>query len=288
MESTVSGCTERGAPNVVFVHGWPDGPDSAWRPVLNLLEPTHRCVTVTLPGYDGADLGLTGHSFERLGALLAGTIRRECGEGGANLLVHDWGSHVGFQCEEQFPELVQKMVVLDVGPPQFGGRKRNWKLLPGMLAMGFAYQYWLILALLISRVPIVGPLVGDLLARTVAWLTRWGSGLTGADRAVPPGITAASSYPYLNFQARFFRDLLHGAPAVALPRRPLATTPNCAVLFAYGAAKGFAFHAGTWERAVRARTDGSAVQAWDDCEHWLQLQHPERVAAAASAFFATS
>ena len=84
------------------------------------------------------------------------------------IFVHDWGAVYGFALQNMFPELVLKMIVLDVGPvgllapPSIKGAAT-------VVVWGIAYQYVLIFAFLLSFLPFVGPPLGD---RIASWQAR--------------------------------------------------------------------------------------------------------------------
>ena len=74
---------------------------------------------VNLPHYAGDSTfhPTMGYSFDSLVTLLASTLEASLSstsETSALLLVHDWGAFYGMQLQRRYPQLVRKMVVLDV------------------------------------------------------------------------------------------------------------------------------------------------------------------------------
>ena len=78
-----------------------------------------------------------GYRFDELGDALAEVIKAStAADEKVTLVIHDWGSHYGFHLAARHPELVARIVALDVGPPVPLGLKA----IPVSLVAGFAYQ----------------------------------------------------------------------------------------------------------------------------------------------------
>ena len=146
------------AETLLFIHGWPDDA-SLWERQVAHLSSRYRCITVTLPHFAGrpqaAATGAAswGYDFAELADLVAVAAHRELRASAAsalprvNLIIHDWGAVVGFTLQLRHPGLVDRIVALDVGPPIAAA----WSFIPAMVAVGFVYQYWLILGFLLAK-----------------------------------------------------------------------------------------------------------------------------------------
>jgi pimeloyl-ACP methyl ester carboxylesterase len=145
-----------------FIHGWPDNAGLWDAQVAHFTALGYRCVTLTLPHFGGrAELGGAagaialcpwGYTFEELAEICARTLDatlRGTGQGRATLVVHDWGSYLGFYTQRLRPELVRRMVVMDVGAP--ATKRQGWGMAPVMLLAGLIYQYWLALAFVLAN-----------------------------------------------------------------------------------------------------------------------------------------
>ena len=104
----------------------------------------------------------------------------ETGEGPVVLLLHDWGCLYGYQFAMRYPELVERIVGVDIGDA--GSRAHLEELgWHGKLVIA-AYQNWLALAWRI------GGGVGDAMSRAMARLLRCPTD--------PKAIGAHMAYPY--------------------------------------------------------------------------------------------
>ena len=278
---------------LVFIHGWPDDASLWAGQVPRMVEEGYRCVCVTLPGFgprqkdsDPGGVHHRAHSFVAVADALARLIREEIAPGDGEqviLVCHDWGSYYGFYLENLYPQLVCKMIVMDVGPPLFG-RRPSWKTVPLLFVVGLIYQYWLILAWLLARcLPWcgIGRALGDGLARLVARVT----GVPKVRRDAG-GVTARCCYPYWVMHRNAWLELLGLKKPDGTRPASRAAVPRCPCLFFWGSGKGFRFHTRAWERALLARTDGSKVVALERAKHWLMLDCREEVNNLVAAWLA--
>jgi pimeloyl-ACP methyl ester carboxylesterase len=103
---------EGGSGNVVvLLHGWPET-WRAWRKVMPLLAVNYRVIAVDLPGLGESDASPSGYDKRTLArhvhALLAVLGHRRVA-----LVGHDLGAAVAYAYAKQFPEEVNKLVVMD-------------------------------------------------------------------------------------------------------------------------------------------------------------------------------
>ena len=225
-----------GAETILFVQGWPDDA-SIWDGAVAALSGSYRCVRVNMPNYTGDVTAPAGHDTEEIIDALVELYRTLGRERPFTLVLHDWGCYWGHAAHNRCPELVSRVVGLDVAPHYQPDAKA---------ALGIvAYQFWLYGAFAI------GGAVGDRMTRGFAKLGR-----------VPrpaEQLFAHMNYPYRNI----WRDIASGRV-----RKLLAGYwPKCPLLFVYGEKKPFAFHSQAWVDHVRS-VGGEVVGL--PCDHWVQ------------------
>lgn len=234
----------QGVDTIVMIHGWPDT-WRLWDAQVEALAPTHRCVRFTLPGFEAG--ARAGHSVDALVARFKAIVEAVSPGQAVILMLHDWGCVFGYQFAMRHPELVARIIGIDIGDSGSEAflKSLRWRH-KGMIV---AYQGWLALAWRF------GGALGDRMTRKMAAALR-----APADGAV---IHAGMDYPY---------DMLwtgsHGGM-----RRMRPVEPTCPMLYVYGTRKPFLFHSPGWAEALAARP-GSRVAALD-CGHWLMVERRE-------------
>lgn len=230
------------AETLVFVQGWPDD-HRLWDPVVSALSNRYRCVRFDLPGYGDAEGRRWGYSHDEIVRGLEAAVRDLAGGGAVTLVVHDWGAIWGYALHHRHPDLVRRVVGLDVAP--------ELKPTPKEALLILAYQWWLLGAF------VVGGSVGDAMTRRFA---RIGGAPRHAEAA------ARMNYPYL----ATWRDLLSGRGDALLR----GYRPQVPVLFVYGRDKPGRFHTDRWLELVRSLPGGEVVAL--DGGHWV-MEHPSFV-----------
>ena len=228
----------RGSRSIVMIHGWPDT-HRLWDPQVELLRERYRCVRFTLPGFEAPRTP----SLDELVETIRRVIAEACPGERVTLLLHDWGCVFGYQFALRHPELVERVIGVDVGD---GGSRANLAELgvKGRLLV-LAYQLWLATAWRI------GGSLGDRMARSAARVLH-----------VPlePGrIFAHMGYPYA---MRWF------GVAGGL-RRAKVFHPQVPMLFIYGERKPFMFHSTAWAKELGAKP-GSRVLGLPT-GHWVMV-----------------
>ena len=224
-----------GAKTIVMVHGWPDT-HRLWDGQVPALRDRYCCVRFTLPGFDGEKRAYTLDEVVE-------AIRTVVGERRVTLLLHDWGCLYGYQFAMRYPQLVERIVGVDIGDA--GSRAHLAELgLRGKLMIA-AYQNWLALAWRI------GGRVGDAMSRAMARLLRCPTD--------PATIGAHMGYPYA---VRWF-----GAAGGFQKLRVFK--PEVPMLFLYGEKKPLMFHSRSWAERV-ATQKGSRVIAFPT-GHWIMV-----------------
>ena len=138
------------------------------------------------------------------------------------------------------------------------------------LAVGAIYQYFLVAAFLLARLPLpgdnggAGAWLGDGMARFFARRVKRGLGPHANVRGVR--ITADACYPYWYFHL----GLTQQALGLKAPPRyaSAAAAPACACLFIHGARNPFPLHDIWWARALAERPECAVVAV--PTEHWIQ------------------
>jgi len=223
---------------LVFLQGWPDDA-SLWDAAVARLGDRYRCVRVTLPNFDGERASRWGYRTEEIVDAVVELLRVQAAHGPLTLVMHDWGCYWGHAAHHRVPELVSRIVSVDVAP--------HLKPTAGAAAYIVGYQGWLLGAFVLG-------------GRTGDWMTRGFARLAGAPRE-SGRLSAWMNYPYRNIWA----DLASGRSR-ALTR---GYWPRCPMLFVYGAEKPFAFHGDAWLDHVREV--GGEVLALP-CGHWVPAE----------------
>ena len=228
-----------GGPTLVFVQGWPDD-SSLWDPQVAVLAARYRCVRVDMPGYGALRDSAEGPSTDELVEALASCVRDVSRGEPVTLVLHDWGAVWGYAMHNRHPELVARVVGLDVAPHFSPGAKA---------ALGIVvYQSWLAAAFFLG---------GSLGTRMTQRMAK----LAGAPMA-RERIHAGMNYPYRNI----WQDLVSGRSR----KNQAGYWPELPLLFVYGKDKPFPFHSQRWVDHV-TRTGGEVVAL--DGGHWVSL-HP--------------
>lgn len=240
---------------LLLLHGWPDDLH-LWDGLVAALAPRHRCVRFTLPGF-AQDDGPLAPSLAEVTALLAQVAREAGGGQPITLVLHDWGCFFGYHFAQQHPELVARIVGLDIGDSGSRAHRAglNAKAKFGILA----YQLWLALAWRLG-----GPL-GDRIARRGA---RW----TRTPRPLHQ-VHARMGYPYW---IAWFGT--HGSYRAA---RPLPV-PAVPMFYGWGKRKLFMFHSGEWVQRLAAQP-GNQAKAYR-AGHWLMLDAAAELQADVAAW----
>lgn len=267
---------EGGGPEtILMLHGWPDT-HRLWDAQVEHLESHWRCVRFTLPGFDAAR-PRRGHSLDEIVATLKQVVEQTCDGAPVTLLLHDWGCVFGYQFALRHPDLIQRVIGVDVGDA--GSRAHVASMPLKAKLMVFAYQAWLALAWRIDLALGAGrngsdhsktpprPTLGDRMTRAMA---RW-----ARCPADPLLIHAGMNYPY---------DIAwtgsHGGYRRALPMQP-----RWPMLYLYGRRKPFQFQSKEWLDALRT-TLGSRVIEFNT-GHWLMTARPQEFNHAVAEWLAT-
>jgi pimeloyl-ACP methyl ester carboxylesterase len=217
---------------IVMIHGWPDT-HRLWDAQVEALKDRYRCVRFTLPGFDSGPK--RAYPFEDL----IRAVEEACAGERVTLLLHDWGCFIGYQFAMRHPELVERIVGVDIGDAGSRAHLREIGLRGKLMLV--AYQVWLALAWMIGS---------DAMAR---WMAR-----TIGCRTDARAIHAQMGYVYA---MRWF-GVAGGFRGIRLFK------PQCPMLYLYGERKPFMFHSRAWLSNVEARAFPTG--------HWVMLQQPRQ------------
>lgn len=226
---------------IVMVHGWPDT-HRLWDAQVAALKDRYRCVRFTLPGFDLSQPKRV-YALDEVVGTLRRVVEQACPGERVTLLLHDWGCFFGYQFASRHPDLVERVIGVDIGDA--GSRRYLAELgLKGKL-MVMAYQVWLALAWRI------GGAVGDAMARWMAGVARCPTNRQA--------IGSQMGYPYalrwLGVAGGF-----HGLRVF---------DPQVPMLYLYGERKPFMFHSRAWAERLAARP-GSRVMGFPT-GHWVMI-----------------
>jgi len=230
---------------IVMIHGWPDT-QRLWDLQVEALKEQFRCVRFTLPGFDLSQKG-RAYSLDEVIETIRLATEETCPGQRVSLLLHDWGCLFGYQFAMRHPQLVERVIGVDIGDA--GSRRNRAELGSKGKLMVAAYQIWLALAWRI------GGKIGNSMSRWMASLLHCPTD--------PESIGAQMGYPYaLSWLGT--AGGLHGLRAFK---------PQCPMLYIYGERKPFMFHSRDWIERL-ATKPGNRVLGLDS-GHWVMIKRPK-------------
>lgn len=190
---------ESGRPLMVFLHGFPEAA-FIWDTLMQwFADPAHggfRCVAPNLRGFErsSAPAEVEAYRPQLLVQDLVALVHGERADGQIHTLVaHDWGGAFGWGYANQFPQQVQRLVIINSPHPgtftrelkaseaqQKASAYMNWLAQPGAEAVLAAEDYKRLFAMFTMMK--AGPDGFGWLTEEVKQKYRevWGAGLTGA------------------------------------------------------------------------------------------------------------
>ncbi len=235
----------QGAQSIVMIHGWPDT-YRLWDAQVAAFQSSYRCIRFTLPGFD-ISKPRRAYSLDETIRIFTDIVEQTCPGQRVILLVHDWGAGFGYQFCMRHPELVARLIGVDIGDASSPEHKRSLPAAAKLIVE--AYQGWLSLAWR------VGGHVGDSMSAGLARLMK--------HRGESRYISSAMNYPY------FIRRT--GAHGSYLDMRPIA--PPCPMLFIYGTKKPFMFHSPQWVEQLARKPDSKVLAM--PTGHWPMVEQPD-------------
>jgi len=149
-----------GAETILMVHGWPDT-YRLWDAQVQFFKEHYRCVRFTLPGFDVAR-ARRAYSLDEVTFFFKQLVEEVAPRQKVILMAHDWGCAFSYEFYMRNPQMVSRIIGVDVGDRtslQQSRTLRDWMMV-------FAYQGWLALAWVIGR------RIGDWMTRFMARVLR--------------------------------------------------------------------------------------------------------------------
>jgi len=105
-------------PLVLFIHGFPDFWYS-WRHQMDALSKTHQTVAIDMRGYNLSDKpkGVENYDMRLLVGDVVAVIKH-LGRDKAVIVGHDWGGAVAWQLAINVPQMVEKLIIVNLPHPQ--------------------------------------------------------------------------------------------------------------------------------------------------------------------------
>ncbi len=151
-------------PVIVFLAGFPDNETSGWGEVPQDLEKNFRVILLCMPDYGKGNKVFKpwGYSFDEILQMMHATLQSlKVTDSKFYLVAHDWGAFLGLRYENQHPELIEKLVLLDVG-------LLNPKNAPVKhILIVLLYQFWFAFAYVLSQT--ISVTLGNLVFKLFTW-----------------------------------------------------------------------------------------------------------------------
>ncbi len=259
---------------IVFIHGNPAS-SYLWRNILPHLQDQGRCIALDLIGMGKSDRPDIDYTYDDQSKYLAAFIEAlELGDN-VTLVIHDWGSMLGFRWASEHPERVRAVAFMEamVRPLSYADLPGGLKL--GMRVMRTPFFNWLLVG------------VGN------AFLRAMLPSLT--HRTMSPEVLAAyrADYPTIASR-RAVRMFPREVPFDGLPARSYELVTGyiewikrteVPMLMLHGD-DGVAIKAPevAW---LREHVSNLRVVDLGPGKHFLQETHPERIGSELSRWFAT-
>jgi cis-3-alkyl-4-acyloxetan-2-one decarboxylase len=232
----------QGPYTIVMVHGFPDT-YRLWDGTVAALKDQYRCARFTLPGFTGP-VRREGYALEEIIGLIKAVAEQVSPGRRIILMCHDWGCLFAYQFYARNPDLVAKVVGIDIGDPRSLAREIGTR----GKALLLAYQWFLAAAWKAG-----GP-IGTR-------MTRWMRGRMRCP-SDPEPVSWQMTWPYYMTWFGGYRGQIK------------AFRPACPMLYVYAKKKPFMFHAQSWIDELKSKP-GNEVHEFDT-GHWLMLTRAER------------
>ncbi|PHV06029.1 alpha/beta hydrolase [Janthinobacterium sp. BJB412] len=235
-----------GQDTIVMLHGWPDT-WRVWDGQVAALKGRYRCVRFTLPGFDIAR-PRRAYSLNETLAIIEKIVNQVSPGRKVTLMLHDWGCVFGYQFYMRHPQMVSRIVGVEIGDAQSPAHVKSLTL--GAKLMVAWYQ------LTLAAAWKIGGAIGDSLTNFMLKVLR----------APSPKqyISSAMNFPYYLVWTGGYGGKGNRTEFV----------PSCPMLYIYGTQKPFHFHSKQWTERLAARPS-SQVAAFKT-SHWVMLEQPQQ------------
>lgn len=225
---------------VVFLHGYPDLP-AIWDRIIPSIEPDSYILNVSYPNYSKKEFNPKGADFDVLVERIKVTIDQVNDTNRRVVVViHDWGSFLGFMLDQKYPGYLSQIISLDIG---IGTKNTPFQVF---------YQIFLAIAFLI------GGIIGNFMTKIM---------LSKGFKYSPPWLDRIDSswnYSYYYLWKKHFQGMLDKRKGL------LAGYSNsCPVVFLWGTKKPYQFFGKDWidELGKDPKNEVHAV----DSAHWIMV-----------------
>lgn len=251
---------------VILLHGFPEFWYS-WRHQIPALSRYFKVIVPDLRGYNDSDKPETGYDLDTLSTDISGLIEH-LGYQRAHLVGHDWGGTIAWHFAQKFPNLLDRLAILNAPHPQqfmqemvsnLDQLRRSWYLLALQVP---ALPEWLIRQNLRN---IMRGLLQEQAIRKGAFTER-DTEIYQAALEKPGAISAALKH---------YRQLL--SPQTWLEnwgRSPALITAPTLVLWAE---EDFFFSHKLTEGMDRLVSASLKLKLLQQCGHWIQQEIPQTV-----------
>ena len=128
-----------GAETIFMVHGWPDT-YRLWDAQVQALKSRYRCVRFTLPGFDAAK-ARRAYSLDELIGFLKKLVEQLCPSQKAILMLHDWGCVFGYQFYMRNPQMVSKIIGVDIAEVPYTAGSNDGIRVSNMARTGLGHRW---------------------------------------------------------------------------------------------------------------------------------------------------
>lgn len=251
-----------GAP-VILLHGFPET-NYAWRFQIPVLSQHFRVIAPDLRGYGETDKPDTGYDKRNMARDIR-ELMRELGIDKVALVGHDRGARVATRFAKDYPELVDRLVVMDNVPTRIVARDLN---------AAIARAYWFFLFHLVPDLP-----EALIAGREHIWLRHFFSDWTFDPSTISGEAfdTYVRAYQSPGAVRGAMSDYRANSQDVAQDLEDAEVKISCPVMSLWGAN----FHAvgklfdmkKVWEEMA----DNLEAHAIEECGHLPQEEQPEQV-----------
>lgn len=226
---------------IVFVNGWPDDPE-VWKEQVKFFSKTFHCVAFQIPGFsDGSP-----HDFPKLRDLLAEQIKEQ--KIPVILVGHDWGAYLAYMVVERYPELVEKIIALDVGAET--GPQNFLDSLLILTYQGVLISSW--------KLRNIFPQAAQKISLRMAHLMH---------SPYPNKVSVNKNFIYYYF----WRDLI-----VAKKNLLARSDVSRPLLYFYASKKRPMFQSKRWTEKMQSHP-GNRIEALPTRDHWFMLSRADQV-----------
>jgi epoxide hydrolase 4 len=251
---------------VILLHGFPEFWYS-WRHQIPALARHFKVIVPDLRGYNDSDKPESGYDLDTLSADIGGLIER-LGYKRAHLVGHDWGGTIAWHFAQKFPNLLDRLAILNAPHPQqfmqelvsnLDQLRRSWYLLALQVP---ALPEWLIRQNLHS---IIRNLLQEQAVRKGAF-TKRDTEIYQAALEKPGAISGALKY---------YRQLL--SPQTWLENWGRSPVPITAPTLVLWGEEDFFFSQKLTEGMERLVSASLKLKRLQQCGHWIQQEIPQTV-----------